>query len=210
MSPSWSGGVERPANAWDRFYRYQESPWRGERAVAELLPLLGDGAVLELGCGNGKLLGPLQRAGVAVVGLDVSWNVLQRVAGNRVLADAACLPFANGVFTAVLDIHCSGHLMAAGRRAAAAEAKRVLAPGGYCIVERLHPEDLRASKGEAVEGGTRRLQDGRTTHFSDEDGLVAERVAAGFRTVDVSVTKRSPLLRGQQVTRASTRGVFAC
>src|ERR1041385_2647607 len=104
--------VRRAANPWDRFYRHHEAPWRGERPVAELLPLLGAGPVLELGCGNGKLLKPLLAAGVDAIGLDVSFHALRRLAAGtpRALADAAALPFRDGAFTAVLDVHCTGHL----------------------------------------------------------------------------------------------------
>lgn len=204
--------MRRAPNPWDRFYRYQDAPWRGERPVGDLLPLLGDGPVLELGAGNGKLLRPLAAAGVDVVGLDLSWNVLRRLGpaagGGAVLADAAVLPFRDGVFTAVLDVHCTGHLLAPGRAEAAREAFRVLRPTGACVVERLGPDDLRAASGEWVEEGTRRLQDGRTTHFSDEDGLRREREAAGFRTEAVEAVRRTPRLRGERVVRSSVRGVF--
>ncbi len=173
------------------------------------MPLLGSGPVLELGVGNGKLLGPLVKAGVDVVGLDVSFNVLERLdAPARVLADAAVLPFADGSFSAVLDIHCTGHLLAAGRAQAAKEAFRVLRPGGVCVVERLAPDDLRAGKGEPVEAGTWRLEDGRTTHCSDETDLRMEREVAGFVAEALEVSRRTPRLRGELVTRSSVRGVF--
>ena len=175
--------------------------------MADLLPLLGDGPVLELGVGNGKLLRPLARAGVDVVGLDVSYNVLRRL-GSGVLGDAAALPFRGAAFSAVLDVHCTGHLLAGGRRSAAREALRVLRPGGACVVERLAPDDLRAASGEWVEDATRRLADGRTTHFSDEADLRAEREAAGFRTEAVEAVRRTPRLRDRRVVRSSVRGVF--
>lgn len=174
-----------------------------------LLPYLGDGPVLELGCGNGKALHPMVAAGVDVVALDISWHALRRLDHpSRVLGDAAQLPFVDGAFTAVLDLHCTGHLLADGRRQAAAEAFRVLSPGGHCVVERLHPDDLRAAHGDAVEANTRRLADGRTTHFSDEAALNHERSGAGFQKVWAETTVRTPSLRGQTVTRASTRAAF--
>ncbi len=197
--------MERAANPWDRFYHRQVAPWRGERAVADVLPLLGAGPVLELGCGNGKLLGPLLANGVDVVGLDISFNVLARL-GRGVLADASCLPFASGSFSAILDVHCTGHLLADGRAVAAVEKHRVLRPGGHLVVERLLPTDLRASQGDAVEPGTRRLQDGRTTHFCDAETIAAEH--PGFAVVSVDVQQRTPRYRGEQVTRGSVRVVL--
>lgn len=204
--------MQRAANAWDRFYHDHAAPWRGERAVGPLLPLLGTGPVLELGCGNGKLLKPLRKAGIDAIGLDVAWNALARLPPDfpRVLADAASLPFADGVFAAVLDIHCTGHLGAADRAAAAREAWRVLRPGGALVVERLTPADLRASQGKPVEGepGMKEVTDGRRTHFADAAALRDAFGAAGFVTRDEVVAARYPGHGGRQVTRESVRVVF--
>lgn len=205
--------VKRVANAWDRFYRYHESPWRGERPVADLLPLLGDGPVLELGCGNGKTLKPLLAAGVDVVGLDVSWHILSRLpaSAKRVLADASYLPFSDASFSAVLDIHCTGHLLAEDRRRAAADMFRVLRPAGHLVVERLLPGDLRAQQGGYLEGHpeVRALQDGRTTAFLAQDGVAAEFTASGFEVLGGAVDRHFPGHRGRQVTRESIRLLFA-
>lgn len=204
--------MQRVSNVWDRFYHLHEAPWRGERTVAPLLPWLGTGPVLELGCGNGKLLKPLLKAGIDAVGLDVSWNILHRLpaATPRVLADAASLPFCDGTFTAVLDIHCTGHLGAAGRAQAAREAWRVLRPGGVLVVERLTPNDLRATQGQPVPGepGMKEVQDGRRTHFSSEEELRAAFAAVGFTAEDAAHEVRRPGHGGRQVTRESVRILF--
>jgi SAM-dependent methyltransferase len=204
--------VRRASSVWDRFYRRHEAPWRGERPIADILPWLGPGLVLELGCGNGKTLKPLLAAGIDAVGIDLSWNILSRMPNRRALflGDAADLPFADATFAAVLDIHCTGHLLGRGRRRAAEEAWRVLTPGGALIVERLGPGDLRASQGVAVEGeaGVRAVADGRTTHFADAARLRAEFEPAGFAVLAEDVDGRDILHRGQAVRRESVRVVF--
>ena len=205
--------MRRAANVWDRFYRSHEAPWRGERSVAPLAPLLGNGPVLELGCGNGKLLKPLLAAGVPAIGLDLSWNVLARLPADApcVLADAARLPFQAHAFTAVLDIHCTGHLGASERAEAAREAARVLRPGGHLVVERLSVDDLRGQQGKPVDGepGMREVADGRRTHFTTVDGLRRDVAAAGFQPLSHQVERRMPGHGGRQVVRESLRWVFA-
>lgn len=171
----------------------------------ELLPLLGDGPVLELGCGNGKLLRPLQAAGIEVVPMDISVNAMTRL-GQGVAADASQLPFADGAFSAVLDVHCTGHLLAGGRARAAQEKRRVLQAGGHLIVERLTPDDLRFLKGDEPEPDTRRLADGRTTHFSDADAILAEHPQ--FAEVSRRVTRRDTRHRGVDVVRSNVRVVL--
>ncbi len=193
--------MRRAPNPWDRFYHEHQAPWRGERPVSAWLPI--EGRALELGCGNGKLLRPLRSAGVDVVGLDISYHAARRVGG--VLADASVLPFVDGAFDVVFDVHCTGHLLKAGRARALAEIHRVLAPGGRYIVERLTPQDLRASNGDLVETGTRRLQDGRTTHFSEPATLHASLEAAGFEVLATDQPVRTQRIKGRDHTRASVQ-----
>lgn len=194
--------MRRAANAWDRFYQAHREPWRGERAVEPLRPWLGDRRVLELGCGNGKALRPLRAAGFDVVGLDISWHALRRL-GTGVLADAACLPFHDGSFGGVLDVHCSGHLNGPGRAAALAEVWRVLDSAGHVVVERLGVGDLRASQGSPAGPGARVLADGRTTHFTDVAALRAEVEAAGFHIRHEDRVIRTPRIAGRLVRRES-------
>jgi len=91
---------------------------------------------LEIGCGEGSNLARLARHGDPV-GLDLyperTRFAARAVPGARVLVgDAARLPFADGAFAAVLVRDLFHHLETP--RVAAAEAVRVLRPGGTLLV----------------------------------------------------------------------------
>ena len=198
--------MRRAANPWDRFYKDHIAPWRGERDVTTMLPWLTTGRVLELGVGNGKTLHPLLQAGVAVVGLDISFHALRRLPSGGVLADAACLPFADETFSAVLDLHCTGHLPGAKRREALCEARRVTKPGAILLMERLGPDDLRATGAGTSDGtGARVLADGRMTWFLGAPELEAEATAAGWDVENLEVNQWRPTIRGERVLRQTLR-----
>ena len=84
--------------------------------------------VLDVGCGNGRLLALLQNVGVSTVGLDASPAMLKSASGARVFADARVLPFRANTFEAVAALYMLYHLEDPVR--AVAECHRVLTPGG--------------------------------------------------------------------------------
>jgi SAM-dependent methyltransferase len=113
---------------------------RGEVAAA-MLPLVpGDGELLDAGCGTGWWLERLLAAGVAperLHGLELDPG---RVAAARVRApgstvvegDLRALPYADGRFAGVFLLTVLSSTE--DPRSAAAEAWRVLAPGGVLVV----------------------------------------------------------------------------
>ena len=120
------------------------------RAAAEALAKLRPRAVLEVGCGPGRLLKALASSGVAeeLVGVDLSPFLLERarrkLSMSRVRlvhADGLALPSEDEACDAVVASHYVGHLPAAVRAAAATEIARVIRPGGHAVVvdHRWHP-----------------------------------------------------------------------
>lgn len=117
--------------------------WTDGGLVTPLVDLLDEwtpaGAVLDVGCGDGTVVGRLAAGGRAAVGLDLSPAALRLaarrhrdalfVAGN---ADRG-LPFADDAFDAVLSV---------AARFPADEVLRVLRPGGVAIVAVAGADDL--------------------------------------------------------------------
>ena len=92
---------QRIAEVHDAFYASHK-----ERAIDWLAELAADGRVLELGIGTGRMALPLAARGVAVVGIDASEAMIQKIrtwrggAGIRVRKDSfATFPLApNGEY----------------------------------------------------------------------------------------------------------------
>ena len=120
-----------------------------EACTAFVAALAGDGRVLELGVGTGRLALPLAARGVEVVGVDVSPPMLAQLVakpGGRgvraVQADMAALPL-RGPFSVVLvSFSTLFNLVSdAAQASCMAEAARVLGPGGCLVVEAFVPRD---------------------------------------------------------------------
>lgn len=89
--------------------------------------------VLVVGCGEGVEVDHLAREiGVPVVGLDLAVDPRWKRPGVQLLrADARDLPFRDRAFDALYCYHVLEHVP--GPAAAVAEARRILAPGGFAF-----------------------------------------------------------------------------
>lgn len=117
-----------------RLWEYQAEPFDLVGWVLDLAGVtLGD-HVLDVGCGNGRYLWALQEHAIDAVGCDLSFGMLRSVGPHPRLAnaDVTTLPLRTGGFDVVLAPHMLYHVP--DRPAAAAELRRVLHPGGVCIV----------------------------------------------------------------------------
>lgn len=79
MSFERDSSFASPADLFDRFARYYDGDYRGYNADIGLILELaeeGDGPILELGCGTGRVVLPLAEAGHNVVGVDISSKLL--------------------------------------------------------------------------------------------------------------------------------------
>ena len=121
-----------------------------ERWVVELDAVVGwrGRHVLDVGCGAGRHLGPLQRCGARPVGVDYSPTLLRQAREARVAASAAwplvrgdmrALPFAADSFDAVASFFTSfGYFGETEDRRVLTEAARALRPGGWHVLDYLN------------------------------------------------------------------------
>jgi SAM-dependent methyltransferase len=118
-----------------------------DEATAGLLGPVTGRRVLEVGCGAAQCARWLVARGAAAVGVDLSYRQLQHArrldlatgtAVPALVADAARLPFAGGVF----DLACSSYgavPFVADSAAVMREVARVLRPGGRWVFSVTHP-----------------------------------------------------------------------
>jgi ubiquinone/menaquinone biosynthesis C-methylase UbiE len=114
--------------------------------MARLLPMIigeiaTDGRCLEIGVGTGRIALALARAGIDIVGIDLSRDMLLRLVGNAqgaappvFVADGTRLPFKDSSFATALAPHVL-HLIPDWREAVA-ELRRVVRPGGRLLATR--------------------------------------------------------------------------
>lgn len=164
--------------AWARTSRH-DGFWGGTwPALRELLPPPPAGAVLDLGCGEGRGGRELLKLGYRVVGADRSPTLARAAAASRpavpvVLADAAALPFAD--HSTDLVVACMSLLDIDDFHGAASEIGRVLRPGGQLCMAVVHPFVSAQDEDTAHSGAFRfsrpYLQPRRYTDRIERDGL---------------------------------------
>lgn len=126
------------------------------REAAFLLAQGVRGRVLDLCCGFGRHALLLAEAGLDVVGLDLSLDLLRaarelpgferRLAGRLVRADMTRVPFADASFDALVNLFSSfGYLGEAGDAQVLREIARVLRPSGRAALDLMNPACVRAA-----------------------------------------------------------------
>jgi predicted GNAT family N-acyltransferase/SAM-dependent methyltransferase len=111
---------------------------RTTEIIAAFLPLV-DRRILEVGCGEGALVGWARRRGAEALGLEVDRGRLERARrslGPRglLVGVGEALPFAECCFDGVLYHNSFHHVPVHEQTEALVEAARVLRPGGRLLV----------------------------------------------------------------------------
>jgi SAM-dependent methyltransferase len=129
--------------AFDRLAAAEDRHWWfvGMRGIArQMLADAGPpGAVLDAGCGTGGFLATLADEGTTRVALDLARYALdlarQRGLGELVRASVTDLPCPDGSFDTVTSLDVVYHQAVGSDRAALAEFRRVLRPGGHLLIQ---------------------------------------------------------------------------
>jgi len=184
--------------AWED--EYTRTSWRGPYDIGPMREYLRKGArVLDVGCGNGKMLVPLVRAGFDAIGLDFSRGALLTIAGQKaVQGDARNLPFKGSAFEAAVCYDVLQHLLEGEREAAIREVHRVLAPGGLVFVQVFGKKDMRYG-GTLVEPDTFRRRTGIVYHYFSEDEVRSMLSAFTLLRIESAISRKA--FHGEEFTR---------
>jgi len=153
---------------YETLYEMEDIHWwylGHRRLYASLLdrycPRAARGRVLDAGCGTGGFTQWLRDRyrPERMVGIDVSETALSRC-GERGLTELLCcpveyIPFPDASFDLVLSLNVLYHREVADDLEALREMRRVLAPGGYLLLNLPALPFLRGRHDEAVDGARR-------------------------------------------------------
>lgn len=158
--------------AWEKGYSKKGNLWRYESAT-EVTEYIKTGAILEVGCGNGKTLLPLARQHYDITAIDISKKALelaQKAVGENVKVkflqgDVCSLQFEQASFDGIVCSFVLQHLLGDERKKAISEMRRVLKPGGFLFLDVFTTDDMRYGKGTVVEQDTFKRKTGIITHY---------------------------------------------
>ena len=198
--------------AWERVYQKRGELWGG--SVPKLPDLPAGSRVLDLGCGNGRILSAAVARGWQIVAADISSHAVEiakaamkGIADTEFLvADAGALPFRDCSFDAVIAWHVLGHGDEKDRKRMIRELARILNEEGKVFFRGFSREDMRCGKGTATEPGTFVRGDGILTHYFSEEET--REMFREFDTMDLTTERWSMRIRGKDHPRAEIAGTF--
>lgn len=185
------------ADVYDEWY---DGAWATDEAVAFLHELAGEGPVLELAVGTGRLAVPLAAEGSTVVGVDASSSMFARLRANDpdrtvvgMQADMAALPLAPGprFSLAFVAVNSFFNLFTEpAQTSCLEETAAVLRPGGALVVEAFVPDDRVDGQG-MVEPRT--IEADRVTLFVSRRDVEAQTVSGQIIEITESGNRLRPV-----------------
>jgi SAM-dependent methyltransferase len=179
------------SEGWDdyaRFYDWENAQTMARRDIPfwRRVALASPGPVLELGCGTGRVTLPLARAGVAMVGVDLSEPMLRRARGRirrarlgvrarLVRGDIRALPFPAETFPLVAAPYgvLQSLLREADLASTLAAVTAVLTPGGRLVIDLV--ADLASWREYRGETRLRGWRPGRRAHVTLRESVRQDR-----------------------------------
>ena len=171
--------------------------------ICAVVPFLGQGRVLELGCGTGYLQRELARLDVPHAGYDASREMLRHASRrvNRASFEPRLvrgigqqLPFPDAAFTDVVATFPAPYIL---DPATLVEARRVLRPGGQMVIVdggRLEDRGIYAATVEAAFKATLQQDEGnRYEPALREAGFAVEVTRVGVGNSSVAVVRARPI-----------------
>ena len=181
-----------------RLWSYQSPFFDIVGWVLGLAGLSPGARVLDAGCGNGLYLRGLRDRRVRAAGCDLSLGMLRTVSHPALLnGDVTELPVRAGAVDVVIAAHMLD--LVTGRPAAICELRRVLVPGGRCLVVTNGGQHLRSLR-ELVESAVRPETPGWRM-LPPTHAFAAENAAAQLSLAFGSVTRVRPAGVGAVVIR---------
>ncbi|OBR65882.1 hypothetical protein A7K91_18075 [Paenibacillus oryzae] len=158
------GWFNRPDQIQHYAKECEEAPTEAEQHLLSTMP--GQGSVLDVGCGAGRISFILAGQGYRVTGIDVSSGLLQLARQNGIdkgltisflQNEGADLPFPDGAFDSAIVFKVLCYLPTRELRSVfLKELHRVLKPGGSCILtQHIVPDEFQ--------------DDGRDEHFAKSE-----------------------------------------
>jgi SAM-dependent methyltransferase len=153
LNPPGQYSDDRNLRTRQRLWSYQNPSFDIVGWVLELAGLSPGVRVLDAGCGNGLYLRGLRERRVRAAGCDRSLRMLRTVSHPALLnGDVTELPVRDGAVDVVIAAHVLD--LVTDRPAAIRELRRVLVPGGRCLVVTNGGQHLRSLR-ELVENAVR-------------------------------------------------------
>ncbi|MCG3253798.1 MAG: class I SAM-dependent methyltransferase [Candidatus Heimdallarchaeota archaeon] len=150
----------------ESFDSKRRHPWKEVIQFIKQLPATS--RILDLGCGNARHTRVMLERNFEVIGLDISYRILQTAKENElssvkdkltslINSDARVLPFRNEVFDHVIMIAVIHHFESIDDRVKILqEIKRILTENGTCLIStwlKTHPRFQKEDLSELVKSG---------------------------------------------------------
>ncbi|MBU0520076.1 class I SAM-dependent methyltransferase [bacterium] len=192
MSPDWNQLFRDPT-------KIIKKP---DPLASSFIDALPQGAfVYDLGCGAGRHLLSLTKAGLRVIGSDVArvglhssrtWLMQENLAADLFLADMAWGPFRENLFDGVLAMNVINHAKVAEAQQAFDDSFRMLKPDGAFFFKIIGREDARYGEGDQIEPHTfvprQGIEAGVPHHFYTEEEL--RQMLLNFNRVEIDKVTR--------------------